>query len=853
MTDPFDHETRPALSRLNRLRKIAQFVLLWEQALGSYWPTICWLAVFAAVWMLEIPAMFGDKAYFATLLLFLGGLYFSIGKGIRAFRWPDTGIADRRLERDSGISHRPLEHIDDRLANPQKEDTRTLWKKGVDGAHETIRRLRTPRPQPQLAHKDPRAFRALAALLLIVGFLAAGPQWSDRILFGLVPLGFGGTPGGDDRVVAWITPPEYTHLPRITVQGHGTAKMTDVAAGSAIKVRVKGGFVRPYILMGSTRVPFERIDDKTSSERNWGIETTVAPGKEIVIGQSFFTRQRIPMHYIEDQPPKISLKDDLKVLPKGPMQLDLSVNDDYGVTSLILTMKADTGSSALPLGAPVTQERTILSPGGQDTEIKPLYDLTWHPWAGLPVVLLLQAKDAKGQLASLEPIHIKLPERPFYHPVAKNLIDLRKRLSWSPLSAAANVAYEIEGMLSHPDTFGGDTITFLSMRSIASHLMWDRTAEAAASVIPQIWDTALRIEDGNLSLAARDLREAQENLQKLLEDPNATPAQIAAAMDRMKMAMAQYFQELYREMLKRMAESGEKPMSPEMFQNQVSGDQLDAYLEQLQQQAMNGDRDAARKMLEMLQQMTDRMDPSMSMEMPPQAKAMMKAMEDLHKLIAKEKDLLERTKKAERNTPTTYAPAMPPDQKQLDQWGLGQMPPQPQDSQQPGQGEGQEPGKEPDMQAHMNEQEGLRHDLGQVMLDSGEALGKIPPNLQQAEQAMRNASGALGKNDPNGAVPYQEQAIDLMEQSQNEMQKQMKQMMSRMVMLSFGMGRLDPLGRPMGDNNGNSFFPDPSVKIPDQAQRKKAQEILQILRRRSGELSRPDYELEYFRRLMKQF
>jgi len=852
MTDPFDQETRPPLTRLNRLRKIAQLVLLWEQALRSYWPVISWIALFAAVWMLEIPAMFGDKAYILALIVFVGGLYFFIGKGIKTFHWPNASNADRRLERDSALSHRPLQHIDDRLANPQKEHTRTLWKKGVNSAFDVISRLRAPRPQPQLAQRDPRALRALVALLLVIGFLAAGPQWSDRILFGLVPFGVGGAPGSDDTVVAWITPPAYTHLPRVTVQGRGTAKMTDVAAGSAIKVRVRGGFVRPYLLMGSTRVPLERIDDKTSSERSWGVETTVASAKEISIGQSFFTRQRIPMRYIEDQPPKISMKGDIKILPKGPMQFDLSVNDDYGVTSLILTMKADTGTSTLPLGAPVTLERTILSPGGQDTEIKPLYDLTWHPWAGLPVVLLLQAKDAKGQTASLDPIHIKLPERPFYHPVAKNLIDLRKRLSWSPTAAASNVAYEIESMLSHPDTFGGDTVTFLSMRSIASHLIWDRSSGSAASVIPQMWDTALRVEDGNLSLAARELRTAQENLQKLLEDPKATPAEIAAAMDKMKMAMAQYFQELYREMLKRMAENGEKPMSPDMFQNQVNADQLDAYLEQLQQQAMNGDRDAARKMLEMLQQMTDRMDPSTSMEMPPQAKAMMKAMEDLRKLIDKEKDLADRTKKAEQKKSTAYAPSLPPDQKQLNQLGLGQMPPQPQDSQQ-GQEQGRDPGKSPDTRAQKDEQEALRHDLGQVMLDTGDALGKIPPNLQQAEQAMRNASNALGKNDPNGAVPYEEQAIDLMQQGENEMQKQMKQMMSRMVMLSFGMGKLDPLGHPMGNNNGNSFFPDPSVKIPDQAQRKKAQEILQILRHRSGELSRPDYELDYFRRLMKQF
>ena len=37
------------------------------------------------------------------------------------------------------------------------------------------------------------------------------------------------------------------------------------------------------------------------------------------------------------------------------------------------------------------------------------------------------------------------------------------------------------------------------------------------------------------------------------------------------------------------------------------------------------------------------------------------------------------------------------------------------------------------------------------------------------------------------------------------------------------------------------------------AEQKKAQEILRLLRRRAGELDRPDVELEYYRRLLRQF
>ncbi len=139
------------------------------------------------------------------------------------------------------------------------------------------------------------------------------------------------------------------------------------------------------------------------------------------------------------------------------------------------------------------------------------------------------------------------------------------------------------------------------------------------------------------------------------------------------------------------------------------------------------------------------------------------------------------------------------------------------------------------------------------MLDVGEAMDKIPDNMQKAEQAMRAASAALGDGKPGDAVPRQEQAVDELPKPESSMQQQLKQMMQNMTMMSFGMGPLDPMGRPMREGNGSSLFPDSSIKIPDEAQRKRAQEILKTLRRRSGELSRPVYELDYFRRLMKLF
>ena len=56
-------------------------------------------------------------------------------------------------------------------------------------------------------------------------------------------------------------------------------------------------------------------------------------------------------------------------------------------------------------------------------------DLTAHPWAGLPVELRAVARDALGQIGASAPVAMTLPERKFDHPVARAIIEQRKRLA----------------------------------------------------------------------------------------------------------------------------------------------------------------------------------------------------------------------------------------------------------------------------------------------------------------------------------------------------------------------------------------------------------------------------------------
>ncbi len=804
MIDPLNQHHVSLMARLKRTRQAAFAILLLEGMSAALWRVFSWTCLFAGFWLLQVPSFFGAAGAGMALAVFIGGLLYYIRRDVLSFRMPGRFAVDRRLEQAGGVHHRPLTVIEDKLSQMrQPAATAALWKLNKEQALDSLKGLRLPRPKPLIAALDPGALRILAVLIAFIGFIAAGPQAVPRLKQGLFPYAFGGKTAAFPDVSIWITPPAYTGLQPVVINGGKTDKPIAIPEGSIIKARAGHGWGHPRLSMGDASLPFAKLDDG-----NWGIETPIRPGTHIVIRQAFTKRADIGYKYLVDQKPEIEMKGDPETLLKGQWQFNTSLKDDYGVTTLTLHMKLDPAAGDAPLGKPVDDIRPVMTQGGVATAMKPVYDMTWHTWAGLPVIVTLEARDYKGQSATTPPIKLKLPERPFRTPVAQEIISLRKRLTWTPEASALNVAFGLETLMSKPDAYGGDITTFLSLRTAASHLMYDPTVEAAGMVVPQLWDTALKIEDGDLSLATRNFRQAQQDIQKLLNDPKATPEQIAAAMEKLRDAMGQYLQESFREMQKRMAENGIEPPTPEEISHLLKTEDIQAFLDQLQAQALNGDKDAAREMLSQLEKMTDMMDPSRAHEMPEDMQKIEKAYQELQKLKDEQKALMEQTKKIPSN----------------------------------GNCDGQ-----------AMAQKSLQGRLEQLMPDVDEATGGIPQSMQDADKAMRQSGEELDKDHPGQSVPHQQEAIDKLQQGQQDMAQKLRERMKQMMMAAFGAGKLDPLGRPMDDKGGPSLLPNSNVKIPDQGERKRVQDILRLLRQRSGELDRPEYELEYYRRLMRQF
>lgn len=855
MSITLDKGTAKNRAQLARRRRAAAAVLWLETLTAAFWRIGAWLCLFGGLWLLQVPTMFGDWGPGIAQAAFLLGLVWFARADLQHLRRPRQGDIDRRLESAASMPHRPLEIIDDLLVNDDGAHARRLWQRQKHAAFDIIAALRLPIPRALVAPRDPYGLRIAAVLLLVAGLVVAGPQAGDRFKFGLMPYNIKIPGQGIPYLTLWITPPEYTGQPRLTLQGAGPRDETlKIPAGSIVKVRVNGRIDHPVLTMGEQSLPMERLDEKS-----WGVEAPVPPGDSLRVSQLYLPRATIPYELIPDAAPVITVDGEAAVMEKGELQFTIKMQDDYGVADMTMNVELDPLVEDRPLGEAFSETRTVMSPPGAEQEIKPLYDLGWHPWAGLPVVITFTARDQLDQKTAAAPVKMVLPERTFRHPVAAALVAERKKLIWAPSepSTLAEAADTITTLMAQPDSYAQDITVFLSMRTMASRLRYEPTPKTSTEVIAQLWDTAIRIEDGNLPLATRELRAARAELEKLLNDPNATPDQIAKAVEDLRQAMAEYFRELAREMQKRFAQGESVGLPPELFESLTNPEDLANFLDQLQSQALTGDKDSAREMLSQLQQLMDNLDPSTGMQMPPEMEYMQEGINELQQLIEKQQALLDKTEtyfndtQAQRPLPQSMPEFTPVPPGLAQQWGedSDDMPPPP--SAPPA--DELTPETAPDTTGHVAEQDALRYVLGRLMLQADEKAGEIPESMGLAEQEMRLSAESLGDNAPAQSAPHQEKAIEYLQESMQQMSQQMAQMMKRMMMLSLGPGKMDPLGRPMQEGQGPSWLPGSQVKIPDEAERKRVQEIQKLLRDRSGELERPDYELDYFRRLLKQF
>jgi hypothetical protein len=416
-----------------------------------------------------------------------------------------------------------------------------------------------------------------------------------------------------------------------------------------------------------------------------------------------------------------------------------------------------------------------------------------------------------------EPIEMILPERIFNHPVARAIIEQRKLLTQDP-SKRGRVARALDALSARPEHFFDDTVVFMALRSARWRLVHDQEATAIAEIQQLLWDTALRIEDGNLSLAERDLRAAQQALMEALAN-DAPDAELERLMDALQEAMDRFLQALAERALEQ-AERGElQELDPNMLT--LESEDLRRLMEQARELARSGAREAARQLLAQLQEMLENLRAGLMMANPRSGEnSPQGALRDLGELMRRQQQLLDQTFRDSRRAQGTRP-------------------------------EGGDP-------AMAGRQESLRRRLGELMRRLGEGQGQIPDPLGRAERSMLEARRALQQGRPGSAVGPQTNALEEMRAGAQAMIEQMMEQMGAARDGRDGRGRFgplnqDPLGRAFSDDERDGGITGGDVEIPDKAALERAREILNELYRRAGQSRRPKPELEYIDRLLRRF
>ena len=842
-----------AVSRLQLAQALrrAEFAIAWERS----WPHLARLLTVAGLFLvvswaglwLALPFLARAIGLGLFIVLALAALFPLVG-----FRWPSRQEALSRLDRGTGIRHRPATTLTDTLAT-QDPVALALWQAQRERTLASIKRIRAGLPSPRLVIHDPWALRALIVVMLVAAYVAAGDERRMRVA---AAFDWNGVLSATNiRVDAWVTPPLYTGRPPIILSAANkeaaipAAGPLAVPTGSTLIVRSSGGALDVVAGGGvSEAVPAQQAP-KGTNEKHFSITGDGTAHVRAPSGQPQWRFSATP-----DRPPTIALAKDPERQARGSLQLSYKIEDDYGVTearALFAARRAEAaqGTETRPLFDPPQFSLVLPNARTRNGVGQTVKDLSEDPYAGAEVTLKLTAKDEAGNEGRSEPFNMRLPERLFTKPLARALIEQRRILA---LDANQNsqVYAALDALMIAPELFMPEVGQYLGLRSVARQLETARTDDAMREVVASLWALAVTIEDGNITDVDKALRAAQEALKQALER-GASDEEIKKLTQDLRAALDNFMRQLA-EQLRNNPQALARPLDPNT--RVMRQQDLNNMIERMERLSRSGDKDAAKQLLEQLQQMLE----NLQMAQPGQSGDgdMEQALNELGDMIRKQQQLRDKTFKQGQDSRRDRQRGKQGDQGmsdlQQDQQGLRDRLRKLQDElAKRGMGQGQRGEK------GQQGQKGQKGQQGQQGQDGDPGDGE--DGLGEADSAMGDASGQLGEGNADGAVDSQGKALEALRKGAQSLAEAMQQgdgegqsdgPGNRVGRQQSGGNQSDPLGRPL---HGREFGDDLTVKIPGEIDVQRVRRILEELRRRLADPQRPQIELDYIERLLKDY
>jgi uncharacterized protein (TIGR02302 family) len=872
------------LTRIARPLMLTHAGLIAERLARAFWPLWSVVILALALLMLGLQDMVRVEVVWGVgAALGLMAIAFAVRGGMR-FRWPGREEAIGRL--DASLRGRPLQALrDDQAIGAGDFGSEALWRAHLDRMAARAATARAVEPDLRVSSRDVFGLRFVALTVFMVAVLF-GSFWRVGSVAGMAPGGGAALAAGPSWE-GWIEPPFYTGLPVLYLAD--LDGVIEVPKGSKATLRLYGE-------VGALRVEQSvapEVEDPAAPAQSFAM---VQDGELSIAGPGGETWQ---VSLSADMAPTVSVTGPAEASLRGEFKLPFQAADDFGVEGgeavIALNLDAVDRRHGLARDPEPREPIRMVMPlpiAGDRTKFQQdlIEDLSLHPWANMPVTVTITARDAADQTGSSAPFETLLSSRRFFDPLAASLIEQRRDLLWNR-DNARRIVQVMKAVSWQPEGLFRNETAYLRMRVLLRRMdtitRYARLTDTQVEEMAQaLWDLALLIEDGDLDDARERMQRAQERLSEAMKN-GASPEEIARLMQELRDATQDYMRQLSREA----AEDGQmgEELSAEQMENamRLSQDDLQAMMDRIQELMEQGRMAEAQQALEELQRMMENMRVTQGQQGQQQSPGQ-QAMEGLSETLRDQQGLSDQAFRdlQEQFNPNANRGESQQNQgrdgnqgqgQQHGQGSQGQREGQGQGQQQPGQGnrpgqqfgQGQQPGQqgqpggsgEQSLEGSLaDRQQALRDELnrqrGNLPGMSGEAGRAAREALERAERSMRGAEDALRENDLAEAIDRQSDAMEALREGLRNMGEAMAEEQRQragqqgQAQGNAGGERNDPLGRQAGTNGDMGSQQD---MLQDNDVYRRALELEQELRRRSGEGDRPEVERDYLKRLLERF
>ena len=874
------NDLRRTLDGLRRPLWLTRMGMWAEVLVRSLWPLMAVVLLALAAAMLGLHEVLPLEGVWAAVGLTAGALLWALVYALR--RWERPTQADAMMRLDASLVGRPLTALlDDQAIGGGDDASAEVWRTHKRRMAERVAAAQAVPADLRVSSRDPYAVRFVAVLVFAIALLF-GSVWRVGTVAEMAGGGAGALASGPVWE-GWAEPPRYTGKPTLYLNDLAAGPL-ELPLGTLITVRLYGE-VGALGVAESVSGAVPDADADPDAPAKMGFDFKVGQDGTIAVEGPGARAWDVTVR--ADQAPEIMILGQPEVAALGEMRLPFAAKDDYGVEAgearIMLDLAAverryglsvvpdARGEVIVPLPMPIAGDRSAFEENLID-------DFSEHPWANLPVTVALTALDAAEQQAQTAPMQMILPGRRFFDPTAAAVIEMRRDILWSRSNTKRTVQVLRAVSYLPQEAFRSET-TGLRLRKLIGRMevlaRFGLDEENQNMLAQELWDLALELEEGDLDDARERMKRAQERLNEAMKN-GASDEEIAELMQELRRATEEYMQQLQREQAERQDDDQQQQSQQQQGENmQMTQDDLQRMMDRIQELMEQGRMAEAEQALKELQEMMENMQVTQGQQGQGGQSPGEQAMEGLAETLREQQGLSDQAFRdlQEQFNPNAQAGESQgnegrnggqgrgeshegqgqgegqEDQQQNGEQGGGEQRP----GETEGQGQGQQqslPERQQQLRDELSRQEGQMPGQGTPEGDAArDALDRAGRAMDLAEQNLRD--GALAE-----AIDNQSQAMEALRESMRSLgealaQEERNQQPGQGTQESDRRAdNRDPLGRSQGSNGATGS--DNEADLNGDAYGR-ARELLDEIRRRSGEVARPEAERDYLNRLLDRF